>query len=189
MSLAQVYKHQGNFIQSETALKNCLDILQKQKGRQHILLATVYNHLGATYNLQGILPQSLINYKASLDIIEKEKGKNSFDCASILGNIALIYQHDGNYYEAIKHYEKSVLICSKHNVREGIYANSLFGLGKCYSALKNHSKAIEYFQQSLGYFQKNRGQMYYTTLTDIATSYEHLGEVQQANHYYDLLQA
>lgn len=91
MSLAEVYKHQGNFNQSEEALKKCLGILQEQKGREYILLATVYNHLGATYNLQGILPQSLINYKASLEIIEKEKGKNSFDCASILGNIALIY--------------------------------------------------------------------------------------------------
>jgi tetratricopeptide (TPR) repeat protein len=181
MNIALVYRHQGNYFEALKNFRKSLEILEKEKGKEHILLANVYNNLGAIYNLQGNLSESLTNYKISLEIIEKEKGKNSFDCASVLGNIALIYENDGNYYEAINNYEKSVIICSRHNVREIIYANSTYGLGTCYSSLKNFTKAIEYFKKALEIYGKNKNQIYFATLTDIAVAYENLGDDEKAN--------
>ncbi|XP_031505869.1 uncharacterized protein LOC116268296 [Nymphaea colorata] len=175
------------------ALNSCCEELKqrspREKGKEHIHLATVYNHLGATYNLEGSLSSSLAAYKQSLSIIEKEKGRNSIDCANVLANIALIYENDGNYYEAIRYYEQAVGICSKHNLKEGTYANSAFGLGKCYSALKNYTKAIEVYGKALEYYGQQKGQMYYATITEIAVAYEGLGEDEKANQYYDRLQS
>jgi tetratricopeptide (TPR) repeat protein len=131
----------------------------------------------------------LTAYKQSLAIIEKEKGRNSIDCASVLANIALIYESEGNYFEAVKNYENAVSICTKHNLKEGTYANASFGLGKCFSALKNYTKTIEVYEKALEYFSNQKGQMYYAVITEIALAYEGLGEDEKANQYYDRLQA
>lgn len=74
------------------------------------------------------------------------------DCASVAANIGLIYETDCNYYEASKYYEQALSICSKHNLKERMYANAAFGLGKCYSELGNFSKAIDNYRKALDYF-------------------------------------
>lgn len=91
-------------------------------------------------------------------------------------NIGLIYETDGNYYEASEYYEQALLICSKHNLKERIYANAAFGLGKCYSELGNFSKAIDYFRKGLHYFEKDKGDLFYATKDEIKNALETLGE-------------
>ena len=94
LSLGLVYKQQGNYSEALKNFKKGLFIYESNKGKDHLLLASIYNHIASIQLLEGDLAGSLDNFKKTLDIKEKEKGKNSFDCAVALANIALIYESD-----------------------------------------------------------------------------------------------
>ncbi|MDP6180607.1 MAG: tetratricopeptide repeat protein, partial [Desulfatiglandales bacterium] len=176
--VGQLYR-QGRYQEAIFPVKRALAIYEKALGPDHPRVATSLNNLALLYSNLGDYAGAEPLYKRSLAIYEKALGPDHPDVALGLNNLAFLYVADGRIGEALNIFKKT---------------NTPGGLGACYLARNNHSKAEREFQKSLKYSQKTGRKIFIiSSRIGLGLSYEGMGDLEMAKGHFkeavDLIEA
>ena len=211
-NLAMLYKSLGDYARAEPLYKRSLAIDEKAHGAEHPDAATSLNNLAMLYQALGDYARAESLYKRSLAIDEKALGPEHPSVAASLNNLALLYQALGDYAMAESLFKRSLTIWEKalgpEHPRVASSLNNLAflyladgrtgkalnifkkqdtaaGLGACYLARSNYSKAEKEFQRSLRSSQKTgEKEFIITDYIGLGLSCEGLGDLEKARRHF-----
>ena len=152
-------------------------------------LAVNYNGLGVSfYNLEQY-DSSKVYYRKALHLF-RQLGIRQRE-AIVLNNIANIYVNTGDsLQQALSSYEQAIQVFEElGDLRSKAY--TLEGLGSVHRELKNYSKAIAEFEESIVLTDKNGYGYYLQQLNyyDLALTYERMGRIDEAYQAFKLYSA
>ena len=178
-NLAVLYKSLGDYPKAEPLYKRSLAIKEKALGPDHPHVATSLNNLASLYKDLGDYSKAEPLYKRSLAIFEKALGPDHPRVATSLNNLAVLYLADGRIGKAINIFKKQ---------------DASAGIGACYLAKSNYSKAEKEFQRSIKHTQKSgRKEFIIADHIGLGLSCEGQGDFPQAKRHFkeatDLIEA
>ncbi|CAF0957874.1 unnamed protein product [Adineta steineri] len=158
------------------------NILLKELPENDKEIGNVYNLLGLMYNAKNRPQQSVEFYTKALDRYRRTSLYNSSQAISTHNNLGLAYYALGDYKNAENHQRQAKeKLKSKHHPMLTLATDSL--KAKIHTAQERHESALKIFQDVLQKKKKILDAIHpsiATTLNDIGTVYEKLGNYQKA---------
>jgi len=139
--------------------------------------------LGNAYYMLNGFDSALVLWQKSLKIREKQNDKERM--ASLLLSIAVIYKNKGEYKTSIEHNEKALKIMQEMG-NDFMVGRILGNIGNIYYYSElDYSKALDYYLESLEYFEKiNQLTGKATILNSIGLVYEKQDSLDLALEYF-----
>ncbi|CAM1334388.1 tetratricopeptide repeat protein [Tenacibaculum aestuariivivum] len=138
---------------------------------------------------QNDLLASEISHIEALKALEKENSENYKH--QIYNNLGIISDKQGNIEEALKYYDLSLEELKKDSIENiGLELNVINNKGLLYQRLKQHKKAITYFNKGLNFdsIKKKHPRQYGLLLENLAVSNYYLNKKRAVlNQYHEVL--
>jgi tetratricopeptide (TPR) repeat protein len=99
-NLANVFRDQGKYGETEELYKRALSIIENAKGANHRDVAWTLTNLALLYWRQGRYGDAEALHKRALTIREQVLGESHPRVADVLNSLALVYWTQGKYSEA-----------------------------------------------------------------------------------------
>jgi tetratricopeptide (TPR) repeat protein len=179
------YSSQGLYALAELLLINCLEVIERRLGVDHLLVATSLNNLGAMYSYQGRYKEAEPLCLRSIEISKIQQGE---DLAISLNNLGGVYFHQGRYSEVEPLYLTSLDISKKKWGESNLIVSEIFdNLGRlyCHQGLYTesesfHLKAIKINESQLGFEHTKVAK----NLNNLAELYREKGDYIKAEPLY-----
>ncbi|KST69045.1 NB-ARC domain-containing protein [Mastigocoleus testarum BC008] len=94
------YQGRGLYDQAQPWYEQCLEVVKKRLGEEHLHIAQTLKNLANLYYQQGRYGEAEPLYLQVLDMRTRLLGEEHPKVAEILSDLALIYQYQGRYEEA-----------------------------------------------------------------------------------------
>jgi len=148
-----------------------------------LLIADIKIRIGNIFSSNQLFDKAL-EYYSEAERIYLQSGKIS-DHEELLLNIGQVYYKKEDYLTALKYYSR-VIVLQQQKPEDTTFVYTYFGMVKCYNALQQHDKSLEYNILILNYIQKtgNRKEEI-TALNNVGYSYKNLVDFTNALLYFD----
>ena len=157
-NLAELYRIQSRYKESEPLFQKALLIKKNIFGVNHPDTATSYNNLAVIYNSQGEYPKAETHYRKALSIRENVLGINHLDTAVSYNNLAYFYHSQSKYNKAEPLYLKALpvyeAILGINNPKMAVVYNNLASL---YCSQDKYEEAELLFQKTLSIYENSLG--------------------------------
>ncbi len=191
VGISRFYEGQSFYKEAEPWRKQCLDIVQKRLGEDHIDVALSLNDLGGLYHDQGRYSEAETLYRQALELRKKLLGEDHPDVATSIDNLAGLYLDQGRYLEA------ESLCLQALKLRKNLpgedhfdaVATSLNNLAELYRVQGRYSEAETFYLQALELSNKplRLGEDHLSvgqTLSNLAVLYRVQGRYLEAETLY-----
>lgn len=184
ISIASVYKEQGDF---QSALKyyyKSLELLNKEQNGNCI---TVYNSIASVFQEMGNYDKAEEIYRKILNITtmgldNNSVDINSFDIGTTYNNLATILREKHRYDEAIQLYNTALVVFKKtFNNDHPSIATTLNNLAIVYYDLGKYEQALHYYYQALSIREKILGLNH----PDTAKTFTNIAEIYDIQSNYE----
>ncbi|MGB0896580.1 MAG: tetratricopeptide repeat-containing sensor histidine kinase [Flavobacteriaceae bacterium] len=179
--LGDLYKKNGDFINSLASYKKSLSLFSLQKNTK--LEGQMLNTIGYLHLNFGMHTKALEYFHESLKVRERIDDKRGMSFC--YNNIASVYRQQGNIKAALEFYHKSLQLREAIGYQAGM-SISLNNIGVVYKNVKDWNKALEYYHRSL-VIKKKLKQKKGTShvLNNIGTIYKEQGKLDMAMAKYE----
>ena len=181
MAKGGYYSRTSNLIESENNYKNAIVLYDKLNDAGD--KSAALQNLGITQRRQGKFELAIKNTLASLRIRDSLKASPT-DIATLYISVGSIYGDIENYEESNKYFKKAITIYEDQNIESYVaHLNINFGINQVKA--KQFADAIETFEGSIAYYEKN-GEEYYKCIAynEIGKAYKGLENFTEAKSYY-----
>ena len=179
-AISFIHLHKPDY---STALKYALKALKiAEDNNLKFLMASIYGNIGGILYRQEDCNAALVYYAKAKKVYE-ELGRET-EIANQLINTGNIYMHiiPKDSKKALDDYLEALKIHEKLNYAKG-KAIALMGIGNVYTYTENHTKALEYFLQSLEILEELDDMELVMTLNNIGSTYIQLKKYDGAEKY------
>lgn len=167
--LGYLYQDLGYYEKAKDYYAQSLTICKKNLPKDHILNAWVLSHLGNMYRELGNKEKAKLLVNEGLLICKNHFSENHVGCAVILSHLGKIHEAFKNYSEANAYYKKSNSVYRNHYPEDHVrIARTLRNLSKLSLLEEREEEAVNFLNQALCLFEKNKHPEIYTILEDLA---------------------
>lgn len=178
-SIGNTYYHEERFDKSLEYFNEAMSIFRELGSKRGE--ATAHAVIGNVYSLIGDDTNALVSYNFAKELFEEIGSEHNL--ALSLMNIGLIYKRQKKYDLAEKNLYRALELFIKHDSKVGL-GQSYSSLGVIYMETGDFEKSLEYQEKSLPYFKEaNATKDHVTSLINLATSSDSLGETNNAKDY------
>lgn len=176
----------AQYIEAEPLYMLALEIYEKTVGKDHHLIVTTLNNLGALYYVQGRYSDAEPFYQRAQRIVEKIPGTDNSEIAS---SLALLYVNQGRYDEAESLYIQALKtrenVLGSEDIDVAVTLNNLAGL---YTNRGQYAKAEPLLKRACIIFEKKRPPDHpdiATPINDLACLYADSGRYSEAEPLFN----
>ncbi len=146
-----VHLHSGNIKAAFKYLQHALSIEQRLLPSQHVYIGLRFENIGSCYMHQREYQLALQYYQQALGIVERTLPIYHRHHAITLKGIINSLDCLGNYKQAIEY------AIRKLDIDQALYKGwTMAGLSELFLKLNHSSKAYQYFQDALAFYEKNQ---------------------------------
>jgi Histidine kinase len=161
--------------------------IAKQNNNYEQLVKAI-QFLGNANIIKGNYKQATILFTEAKEIFEKQLPQNQEGLVKTYGSLGVIASEQSNYNKALEYYFMGKTIAEKNKLTKmliGLNNN----IGVIYKSTKQHTKALKTLNETQVLQQKTNDPNRGITLTNIATIYEQLHQLDKEKQYLDLAQS
>jgi tetratricopeptide (TPR) repeat protein len=182
VGIGRFYAGQGNYSFAEPWNKNCLEVVRKRLGEEHLDVSTSLNNLAGIYRSQGKYEEAEPLLRSALEMCKRLLGEEHPDVATSLNNLAGLYLSQGKYEEAEPLF-RSALEKRKRLLGEEHpdVATSMNNLALLYCSQGKYEEAEPLYRSALEKRKRLLGKEH----PDVATSMNNLAELYRSQGKYE----
>ena len=166
------------------SLGRATEIFLGVTGGGELVLAMLFNNVGAVFEGTAKYDQALDYYRKSLAIRKKELGLRDPVVAASLNNMGNVHQKQGNFDKALEYHHKALLTRKEAlGPEHPDVAMSYNNLGVVLEVQGKFGKALQYYQQSLTIWEQALGSKHPNVayaLHNIASMYAEQNQLSKA---------
>jgi len=150
--LGNIYSHMNELTKSIDYYEKAITIQRKIVPLNHSDFAAVHNHLAMAYKKMGNYSKAIEYCEKAIEILEQRSSSSSSSdlyLANIYANLGGVYKIMSNNEKVIICFEKTIEIYKKLSPIDPNLASIYSSAGLICKNMKDHSKALEYFQLAL----------------------------------------
>jgi tetratricopeptide (TPR) repeat protein len=145
-----LHYHKGNFDEALLSFRRCLEICEKDVGREHPVLLLFLNTLADIQRRRGEFGEAEQFARRSITIAEERLGLRDSKLADALTILATVYQDKGEFATALPLFERSLEIRKIASGQDHAdVAAGLNNLAILYDYLGDHDKVLQLLEESL----------------------------------------
>ena len=130
-----------------TMYEKCLEVQQKERGRDAIEMAATYQRIGALHEDLGEFVKAHESYNKSL-ALHKKNAKESVEWAMTLNSLGGSLSLQGHQNEALYNYEASLAMQERLGVGDTLEkASTLSNIGSVYYSQDKFEEALKFFHR------------------------------------------
>lgn len=151
-NLGYIFSEKGEYERAMDYFQKVLDIQKSTLEENHADFAKTYSNIGTVYMDLGQYSEARKNFELSLTIDLLHQNENDKEISKSYSNLAMSFIEMGDYTNAKINFEKALEKdeeCGLNVINHPNIAITYHNLGSLHDEIKQHAKAIEYYNKAL----------------------------------------
>jgi tetratricopeptide (TPR) repeat protein/CHAT domain-containing protein len=182
--LGLLYLKMGNYVASETLLRQSLEITKRTSGEGSEEYSRSLNNLATVLRATGDYAAALPMAQKALEIVRTSLGEDHPAVATTMNNLSGLYMAMGNYTSSVPLYQEALRIRRRYlGESDPAVAELLDNLGGLFFAIGDYAAAEKHIQDALDVYRRAFGEQHpdvAITLQNFALLYRVLGNYSAA---------
>ncbi len=184
-TLATLYYQKGNYKAAIDLFKEVCLLIEQAAGKDHAYYAAGVQNLSLLLERMGQLEEAEYYYLEVKALLEKSNQTNTPLYYIMTGNLGSLYEAMGQEQQAEQIYIS--LLETLKEIKGLYYIMNLNNLGNLYKNMHRHKEALKLFEEAEPLAKELLGEQndtYGAILINLASTYEFLGDLTQAERIY-----